>query len=96
MKNKKKNKKILSNVFEISPITFLSDTKKKFDHFYTDLKKTREKEKIKLEKKMKIEKIREKRNEEKLCMNEVVLDVRQNFIFFSDKSWILYKGKGLK
>ena len=77
MKNKNKKKKLLSNPFEISPINFLSDTKKKFDYFYTNLKKTREKEKIKLEKKMKIEKIKEERNEEKRIKKEKLDKIRE-------------------
>ena len=60
-KNKKKKKKldILSGFsvpknFNISPVEFLSGTKKKIDNFYSDFKKTQAREKIKLEKKKKI------------------------------------------
>jgi len=70
----KKKKKTKINIFskisvpkdiKISPVEFLSNTKKKIDKFYTDLKKTQAREKIKLEKKRKLEKIKEQRDEER-------------------------------
>ena len=54
-KRKKINIKVIENIIpkdlNLSPIKILSNTKKKVSNFYSELKKVREREKIKSEKK---------------------------------------------
>ena len=62
MKRKKKkiNTKIIENIIpkdlNLSPIKVLSNTKKKVANFYSEFKKVREREKIKLDKRKQVEK----------------------------------------
>ena len=93
-KNKKKASVGLKNIQslvpknldinKVNPLNFIENTKKKLGNYYNDLKKEREKQKERLEKKLKLdekkEEQRQKREAQKEKLNKIREEKRQILI----------------